>query len=188
MADSILIRGARLHNLKNLSVSVPKNQLVVLTGLSGSGKSTLGLDLLLKEGQRQYLESLGILPYGYSTPPVESITGLSPAVSLDQYLTHQSPRSTVGTVTRVYTYLRVLYARLGRRPCPACGALSAPPLDPSAFCPDTEEPGGEPAETQPTQSFPCPACGASGPAGDPSGSCSAKSGNPSKGSGAIDGT
>ena len=160
MVDSILIRGARLHNLKNLSVSVPKNQLVVLTGLSGSGKSTLGLDLLLKEGQRQYLESLGILPYGYSTPPVESITGLSPAVSLDQYLTHQSPRSTVGTVTRVYTYLRVLYARLGRRPCPACGALSAPPLDPSAFCPDTEEPGSEPAETQATQSFPCPACGA----------------------------
>jgi excinuclease ABC subunit A len=121
MTAQITVRGARLHNLKNITVSIPKNQLIVLTGLSGSGKSTLGFDILLKEGQRQYMESLGMVSMGLTRPPVEAITGLSPTISVDQHLTNQSPRSTVGTATEVYTYLRVLYARLGHRPCPHCG-------------------------------------------------------------------
>src|SRR5512139_2298383 len=94
MPAEILIRGARLHNLKNITVAVPKNQLVVLTGLSGSGKSTLGFDILHKEGQRQYIESLGLVSYGLAKPPVDSITGLSPSISIDQHLTNRSPRST----------------------------------------------------------------------------------------------
>src|SRR5512138_3819618 len=117
MPDQIIIRGARLHNLKNISLTIPKNRLVVLTGVSGSGKSTLGFDLLNKEGQRQYLESLGLVTWGVSKLPVESITGLSPTVSVDQHLTNRSPRSTVGTTTDVYTNLRILFARLGHRPC-----------------------------------------------------------------------
>src|SRR5512147_2536898 len=127
MTDQIVVRGARLHNLKNLTVSIPKNQFVVLTGLSGSGKSTLGFDILYKEGQRQYLESLGFFGWGVTKPPVEAITGLSPSISIDQHLTNHSPRSTVGTVTEVYTYLRVLYARLGHRPCPKCAKDVPPP-------------------------------------------------------------
>lgn len=94
MPDQIVIRGARLHNLKNLNLSIPKNQFVVLTGISGSGKSTLGFDILFKEGQRQYLESLGMVAAGLSRPPVDSITGLSPTISIDQRLTNHSPRST----------------------------------------------------------------------------------------------
>ncbi len=121
MTDQIIIRGARLHNLKNITVAIPKNRLVVLTGVSGSGKSTLGFDILLKEGQRQYMESLGMLPFGMARPPVDAISGLSPTISVDQHLINSSPRSTVGTSTEVYTYLRVLYARLGHRPCPNCG-------------------------------------------------------------------
>ncbi len=105
----------------------PKNKLVVITGLSGSGKSTLAFDLLHKEGQRQYLESLGMVTWGVSKPPVDSITGLSPSISVDQHLTNHSPRSTVGTVTEVFTYLRILYARLGHRPCPVCGKDVPPP-------------------------------------------------------------
>src|SRR5512136_2289477 len=107
MNDQITIRGARLHNLKNVSLTIPKNKLVVLTGVSGSGKSTLGFDILLKEGQRQYMESLGMLPFGMSPPPVDAITGLSPTISIDQHLINHSPRSTVGTSTNVYTYLRL---------------------------------------------------------------------------------
>src|SRR5512136_3057854 len=121
MADQITIRGARLHNLKNISLAIPRNRLVVLTGVSGSGKSTLGFDILLKEGQRQYMESLGLVPAGLARPPVDAITGLSPSIAVDQHLTNHSPRSTVGTATDVYTYLRVLFARVGHRPCPACG-------------------------------------------------------------------
>ena len=127
MSDQIIVRGARLHNLKNVNVSIPKNQLVVLTGVSGSGKSSLGFDILNKEGQRQYLESLGFIAYELAKPPVDSITGLSPSISVDQRLTNRSPRSTVGTATDVYTYLRVLFARLGHRPCPSCGK-DVPPL------------------------------------------------------------
>jgi len=121
MTAQITVRGARLHNLKDITLTIPKNQLVVLTGLSGSGKSTLGFDILYKEGQRQYLESLGLVPYGLAKPPVEAITGLSPSISVDQHLINRSPRSTVGTSTDIYTYLRVLFARLGHRTYPACG-------------------------------------------------------------------
>ena len=122
----IIIRGARLHNLKNISLSIPKNKLVVFTGVSGSGKSTLAFDTLHREGQRQYMESLGMVTYA-SKPPFESISGLSPSISVDQGLTNRSPRSTVGTATEVFTYLRVLYARVGHRPCPRCGG-DVPPV------------------------------------------------------------
>lgn len=122
----IQIRGARLHNLKNISTSIPKNKLVVFTGLSGSGKSTMAFDTLHREGQRQYMESLGMVTYE-SRPPVDAITGLSPSISIDQQSRNRSPRSTVGTATEVYTYLRVLYARMGHRPCPNCTA-DVPPV------------------------------------------------------------
>ena len=159
ISDHITVRGARLHNLKNITLSIPKNQFVVLTGLSGSGKSTLGFDILHREGQRQYLESLGMVPFGMAKPPVDSITGLSPTISVDQRLTNHSPRSTVGTTTDVYTYLRVLFARLGHRPCPTCGKDVPPAFDVS----DTDwesdatsnDDGGALEET-----FPCPHCGA----------------------------
>src|SRR5512138_623294 len=103
LQDSITIRGARLHNLKNVTLSIPKNRLVVFTGLSGSGKSTLAFDTLHKEGQRQFMESLGFVTYT-GKPPIDSIEGLSPSISVDQHLTNDSPRSTVGTVTDVFTY------------------------------------------------------------------------------------
>lgn len=155
MNSTITIRNARLHNLKNISLEIPKNQLVVFTGISGSGKSTLAFDILNKEGQRQYLESLGFVGDGLSKPPVDSIVGLSPTISIDQHLTNHSPRSTVGTVTEVFTYLRVLFARLGHRPCPQCGQ-DVPPLTSQALAEDwhddSDESGGE--------SFPCPHCGA----------------------------
>ncbi len=158
MPDQITIRGARLHNLKNINLSIPKNQLVVLTGVSGSGKSTLGFDILLKEGQRQYLESLGLVPFGLAKAPVDTISGLSPSISVDQHLTNHSPRSTVGTATEVYTYLRVLYARLGHRPCPNCGK-DVPPF----FVPPNgeweDESDGDEDESTPEETFPCPNCG-----------------------------
>ncbi|HEX5839413.1 MAG TPA: ATP-binding cassette domain-containing protein, partial [Anaerolineales bacterium] len=106
MNPTISIRNARLHNLKNISLDIPKNQLVVITGLSGSGKSTLAFDILHKESLRQLFESLGLVTGGLSKPPVDSIVGLSPSISVDQHLTNHSPRSTVGTVTEVFTYLR----------------------------------------------------------------------------------
>ena len=159
MSDQIIVRGARLHNLKNITVSIPKNKLVVLTGLSGSGKSTLGFDILLKEGQRQYMESLGMLTFGVSKPPVDGLSGLTPTLSVDQHLTNHSPRSTVGTATEVYTYLRVLYARLGRRPCPNCGREVPPSFDSYS-----EEWAGEEGEAEgtpaPDETYPCPHCGA----------------------------
>lgn len=95
MYPNIIIRNARLHNLKNVNPEIPKNQLVVMTGLSGSGKSTLAFDILNKEGQRQYIESLGFVADQLTKPPVDSIIGLSPAISVDQHLTNRSPRSTV---------------------------------------------------------------------------------------------
>ncbi|MBN1661390.1 MAG: excinuclease ABC subunit UvrA [Anaerolineae bacterium] len=128
MSDRIVIKGARLHNLKNVSIEIPKNRLVAFTGVSGSGKSTLVFDTLHKEAQRQYMEALGMVTHA-GTPPLDSISGLSPSVSIDQHLTNRSPRSTVGTVTEVYTYLRVLFARLGHRPCPHCGRDIPPPHD-----------------------------------------------------------
>ncbi len=157
MIAEIKIRGARLHNLKNISLSIPKNQVVVLTGLSGSGKSTLGFDILLREGQRQYLESLGLVTFGMARPPVDSITGLSPSISVDQNLTNHSPRSTVGTSTEVYTYLRVLFARLGHRPCPACGKDVPPSSNISDESPETIL---DDANASPEETFPCPHCGA----------------------------
>ncbi|MGZ3664962.1 MAG: ABC-ATPase UvrA, partial [Ktedonobacterales bacterium] len=159
MTDHITIRGARLHNLKNVTVAIPKNQLVVLTGLSGSGKSTLGFDILNKEGKRQYMESLGIVPYGFAKPPVDAIIGLSPSISVDQHLTNHSPRSTVGTATDVYTYLRVLFARLGHRPCPACGQDVAPSFDPSTADWAGDSSADDDASA-PEETFPCPHCGA----------------------------
>ena len=159
MNDQIVIRGARLHNLKNISLTIPKSRFVVLTGLSGSGKSTLGFDILLKEGQRQYMESLGMVTFGLTKPPVDSISGLSPTISVDQYLTNHSPRSTVGTATEVYTYLRVLFARLGHRPCPAC-RKDIPPLS-NASNPDwRNEPTDEDNTPSAEETFPCPHCGA----------------------------
>ena len=149
----IEIRNARLHNLKNLSLTIPKNRLVVITGPSGSGKSTLAFDLLHQEGQRQYLESLGMVTYE-SRPPVDAIIGLSPSISVDQRNTNRSPRSTVGTATNVYTYLRVLFARLGRRPCPACGADVPPDQDLPAGAWEEDDQAGE-AEWR----VACPACG-----------------------------
>ena len=159
MADQIVIRGARLHNLKNINLAIPKNQLVVLTGLSGSGKSTLGFDILHREGQRQYMESLGMASFGLSRPPVDSITGLSPSISVDQHLTNRSPRSTVGTTTDIYTYLRVLFPRLGHRPCPACGKDVSPSFDPSNAEWDSES-GADDDTSAPEETFPCPHCGA----------------------------
>ncbi|MBV7696899.1 hypothetical protein [Streptomyces sp. TRM70350] len=152
MADRIHIKGARLHNLKNVSLSLPKNKLVVLTGLSGSGKSTLALDTLHREGQRQYMESLGMVTGLVSRPSVDSITGLSPSISVDQHLTNRSPRSTVGTVTEVFTYLRLLWSRIGVRPCPGCGKGVPPSYESEAAT--YEDEGDEPREV-----VPCPHCG-----------------------------
>ncbi len=162
MTAHITIRNARLHNLKNIDLAIPKNQLVVLTGVSGSGKSTLGFDILYKEGQRQYLESLGFVAFDLAKPPVDAISGLSPSISVDQHLTNRSPRSTVGTVTEVYTYLRVLYARLGHRPCPSCGNDVPPPQDPLYENWDDESTTNDSTEAA-EETYPCPHCGAAIP-------------------------
>jgi len=167
MTAHITIRGARLHNLKNVTLTIPKDQLVVLTGLSGSGKSTLGFDILHKESQRQYIEALGMAAFGLAKPPVDSITGLSPSVSVDQHLTNHSPRSTVGTTTEVYAYLRVLFARLGHRPCPACGNDVPPAFEPSNATAEWEsEASADDNAAAPEETFPCPHCGTAIPALD----------------------
>ena len=123
--DAIKITGARSHNLKNLSLSLPKNKLVVVTGLSGSGKSTLAFDTVYAEGQRRYVESLSAYARQFleqmDKPDVESIEGLSPAIAIQQHSPSRNPRSTVGTVTEIYDYLRLLYAKAGRPHCPSCG-------------------------------------------------------------------
>src|SRR3989338_9046960 len=124
-AGSIVIRGARVHNLKNISLNIPRNKLVVITGLSGSGKSSLAFDTIYAEGQRRYIESLSAYARQFlgimDKPDVDQIDGLSPAISIDQRSTSHNPRSTVGTVTEVYDYLRLLYARVGVPHCPKCG-------------------------------------------------------------------
>src|SRR5213592_1282831 len=123
--DWIAVRGARVHNLKNIDVDIPRNRLVVITGLSGSGKSTLAFDTIYAEGQRRYVESLSAYARQFlelmDKPDVDSIDGLSPAISIQQKTTSKNPRSTVGTVTEIYDYLRLLFARIGIPYCPKCG-------------------------------------------------------------------
>ena len=125
MNDKIVIKGAKVHNLKNIDLEIPRDKLVVITGLSGSGKSSLAFDTLYAEGQRRYVESLSSYARQFlglmEKPDVESIDGLSPAISIDQKTTSKNPRSTVGTVTEIYDYIRLLYARIGVPYCPNCG-------------------------------------------------------------------
>jgi len=127
--DKIVIHGARQHNLKNIDLEIPKNKLVVITGPSGSGKSSLAFDTIYAEGQRRYVESLSAYARQFlgvmEKPDVDSIEGLSPAIAIDQKTTSKNPRSTVGTITEIYDYLRVLFARVGKPHCPECGRLIA---------------------------------------------------------------
>ncbi|MDD7675278.1 MAG: excinuclease ABC subunit UvrA, partial [Eubacteriales bacterium] len=125
MAENIIIKGARVHNLKNIDITIPRNKLVILSGLSGSGKSSLAFDTLYAEGHRRFVESLSSYARMFlgqmDKPDVDSIEGLSPSISIDQKTTSRNPRSTVGTVTEIYDYLRLLYARVGVPHCPVCG-------------------------------------------------------------------
>ncbi|PYN11405.1 MAG: excinuclease ABC subunit UvrA, partial [Candidatus Rokuibacteriota bacterium] len=128
-SDRILVKGAREHNLKNIDLEIPRDQLVVITGLSGSGKSSLAFDTIYAEGQRRYVESLSAYARQFleqmEKPDVDSIEGLSPAISIEQKTTSKNPRSTVGTVTEIYDYLRVLFARIGIPHCPSCRRVIA---------------------------------------------------------------
>ena len=125
MDKYIRIRGARQHNLKNINLDIPRDKMVVITGLSGSGKSSLAFDTIYAEGQRRYMESLSSYARQFlgqmDKPDVDYIEGLSPAISIDQKTTSRNPRSTVGTVTEIYDYLRLLFARVGHPHCPRCG-------------------------------------------------------------------
>ena len=130
MADKIKIVGAKEHNLKNVSLEIPKNELIVFTGVSGSGKSSLAFDTIFAEGQRRYVESLSTYARQFlgqlDKPNVEYIDGLSPSISIDQKSKSNNPRSTVGTITEIYDYLRLLYARVGTPYCPECGKKIIP--------------------------------------------------------------
>ena len=123
--DSIIVRGAREHNLKNIDVTIPRDKLVVITGASGSGKSSLAFDTIYAEGQRRYVESLSAYARQFlgrmEKPEVDYIEGLSPAIAIDQKGTSRNPRSTVGTITEIYDYLRLLFARVGHPHCSQCG-------------------------------------------------------------------
>ncbi|NMA87015.1 MAG: excinuclease ABC subunit UvrA, partial [Tissierellia bacterium] len=123
--DKIIIKGAKENNLKNIDLELPRNQMIVITGLSGSGKSSLAFDTIYAEGQRRYVESLSSYARQFlgqmDKPDVEYIEGLSPSISIDQKTTNKNPRSTVGTVTEIYDYLRLLYARIGTPYCYKCG-------------------------------------------------------------------
>jgi len=125
VVDQLIVRGAREHNLKDVNIDLPRDSLIVFTGLSGSGKSSLAFDTIFAEGQRRYVESLSAYARQFlgqmDKPDVDFIEGLSPAVSIDQKSTNRNPRSTVGTITEVYDYLRLLFARAGRPHCPDCG-------------------------------------------------------------------
>ena len=125
--DKIIIKGAKEHNLKNIDLEIPRDKLVVFTGLSGSGKSSLAFDTIYADGQRRYMESLSSYARQFlgqmEKPNVDYIEGLSPAISIDQKTTSKNPRSTVGTVTEIYDYLRLLYARIGIPHCPICGKV-----------------------------------------------------------------
>ena len=129
MNDKIIIQGARENNLKNVDLTIPRDKLVVFTGLSGSGKSSLAFDTIYAEGQRRYVESLSSYARQFlgqmDKPDVDAIEGLSPAISIDQKTTSKNPRSTVGTVTEIYDYLRLLWARVGTPHCPKCGNLKS---------------------------------------------------------------
>ena len=118
MKEQLIVKGARQHNLKNITVEIPRDELVVVTGLSGSGKSSLAFDTIYAEGQRRYVESLSAYARQFlgqmDKPDVDYIEGLSPAISIDQKTTSRNPRSTVGTVTEIYDYMRLLFARIGR--------------------------------------------------------------------------
>ena len=124
MINAISVKGAREHNLKNIDVSIPKNKFVVFTGVSGSGKSSLAFDTIYAEGQRRYVESLSAYARQFlgimDKPDVDLIEGLSPSISIDQKTVTHNPRSTVGTITEIYDYLRVLFARIGHPHCPNC--------------------------------------------------------------------
>ena len=125
----ISVRGARQHNLKNINVEIPRNSLTVITGLSGSGKSSLAFDTIYAEGQRRYVETLSAYARQFldqmERPDVDSIDGLSPSISIEQKTTSRSPRSTVGTITEIYDYLRLLYSSIGVPHCPKCGRAIA---------------------------------------------------------------
>ncbi|HVA39151.1 MAG TPA: ATP-binding cassette domain-containing protein, partial [Candidatus Binataceae bacterium] len=125
MADRIVIKGAREHNLKNIDIEIPRGKLVVITGLSGSGKSSLAFDTIYAEGQRRYVESLSAYARQFleqmEKPDVDSIEGLSPAISIEQKTTSRNPRSTVATITEIYDYMRLLFARVGHAFCYNCG-------------------------------------------------------------------
>src|SRR5438477_4380118 len=125
MLEKIAVRGARQHNLKDITLEIPRHKLTVVTGLSGSGKSSLAFDTIYAEGQRRYIESLSAYARQFleqmEKPDVDSIEGLSPAISIAQKTTSRSPRSTVGTVTEIYDYLRLLYASIGVPHCTSCG-------------------------------------------------------------------
>ncbi len=123
--DKLIIKGAREHNLKNIDLELPRDKLIVISGKSGSGKSSLAFDTIFAEGQRRYVESLSAYARQFlgrlDKPDVDYIEGLSPAISIEQKTTHRNPRSTVGTVTEIYDYYRLLYARIGQPRCPECG-------------------------------------------------------------------
>src|SRR3974390_188678 len=125
MIDRITVRGARQHNLKNINVEIPRGTLTVVTGLSGSGKSSLAFDIIYAEGQRRYVQTLSAYARQFldqmERPEVDSVEGLSPAISIEQKTTSRSPRSTVGTITEIYDYLRLLYSSIGLPHCPQCG-------------------------------------------------------------------
>ena len=125
MHDKIIVRGAREHNLKDVDLEIPRDKLVVITGLSGSGKSSLAFDTIYAEGQRRYVESLSAYARQFlgqmEKPDVDYIEGLSPAISIDQKGASRNPRSTVGTITEIYDHLRLLFARVGHPHCPNCG-------------------------------------------------------------------
>ena len=125
MIDKIIIKGAREHNLKNINLEIPRNKMIVFTGLSGSGKSSLAFDTIFAEGQRRYIESLSAYARQFlgrlDKPDVDEIEGLSPAISIDQKAHSSNPRSTVATITEIYDYLRVMFSRAGKPFCPICG-------------------------------------------------------------------
>jgi len=130
VSDRLIIRGAREHNLRDVSLDLPRDAMIVFTGLSGSGKSSLAFDTIFAEGQRRYVESLSSYARQFlgqmDKPDVDFIEGLSPAVSIDQKSTSRNPRSTVGTITEVYDYLRLLFARVGQPHCPVCREIGSP--------------------------------------------------------------